>query len=192
MIAIVIWDENTHFCHGIRILIDRISQQLKIPYAILGAEHADVSSLLFISFDNFQHYQKQLYLPCLPQQQRIVIISSRLQQPAPPSAPCLYHRPWLYREQTVEEARARITDWMLRSHAGLSLNAGIDCYRCPVHQLSHREQRFLSLMINNYSLMRSASIMQIDKSEARTLYQNIMQKLDDESRKRLHEQMISL
>jgi DNA-binding CsgD family transcriptional regulator len=192
MIAIAIQDGNTHFCHGIRILIDRASQKMNIPYVILPAEHADIARLLFISITRFRQYRKQWYLPCLPQHQQLVIISSRRETSGLVPYPCSSFPPRLYREESVETVSRKIGNWLLCTHLGQCLIPTTSCHRCPTHHLSPFEKRFLSLLINNYSLIRTAAILRMDNVRARALYQSIIQKLDSRSREQLRHCIRSL
>ena len=103
MLTIAIREKNSHFTHGIKIIVANVCQHLKQDFCFLSPEHHKCADIVFLSlYDNWvtaECYQ----MPKATKSQRIILICRQKEHQNLMFRPCLYMLPVIFREDEIDE-----------------------------------------------------------------------------------------
>lgn len=103
MLSIAIKEENSHFEHGLKIIISHLASQWHQEISFLPVEEIDRADIAFISLDEDWLSAECYQVPVHTRRQHRVVICNRNDKDKLMFRPCLYMLPLIYREDDVDE-----------------------------------------------------------------------------------------
>ncbi|MCT4714802.1 fimbria biosynthesis transcriptional regulator FimW [Enterobacteriaceae bacterium H18W14] len=179
MLTVAIREKNSHFVHGIKIIVQQICKRRHETFHFLPAEHHDVADVLFISLEDNWISADCYKMPQTTQTQRVILICRKEEHEKLMFRPCLYMLPAIFREDEVEEITHKIAHWTAPARRGNNTRAvpASVCKYCTTRHFSLPERELLRHIACGHSLCDAAYLMKIDESAARLYRQAIMKKL---------------
>ena len=98
MLSIAIKEENSHFEHGLKIIISHLANQWHQEICFLPVEDIDRADIAFISLDEDWLSADCYQIPVHTRRQHRVVICNRNDKDKLMFRPCLYMLPLIYRE----------------------------------------------------------------------------------------------
>lgn len=108
MLSIAIKEENSHFEHGLKIIISHLANQWHQEICFLPVENIDRADIAFISLDEDWLSADCYQIPIHTRRQHRVVICNRNDKDKLMFRPCLYMLPLIYREDDVEEMTKKL------------------------------------------------------------------------------------
>ncbi|WP_435928961.1 fimbria biosynthesis transcriptional regulator FimW [Dryocola sp. BD613] len=179
MLTLAIKEKNSHFVHGLKIIIAQICDRRHEAFHILPAEHHDVADIVFVSLEDDWVSAGCYKIPHATKTQRIILICRRAEHEKLMFRPCLYMLPVIFREDEIDEIARKITRWMDPNRRGKNTRAVplSICKYCTTRHFTVPERALLKHIACGYSLEEAAHLMNIDEPLARQHRQAIMKKL---------------
>ena len=150
MLSIAIKEENSHFEHGLKIIISHLANQW----------HQEIC------------YQ----IPIHTRRQHRVVICNRNDKDKLMFRPCLYMLPLIYREDDVEEMTKKLVPILQKRALRNNVPATI-CHYCTTRNFSVDERKFLMFLASGYTLAETAHLLSISDLQAKATRRGIMKKL---------------
>lgn len=100
MLSIAIKEENSHFEHGLKIIISHLANQWHQEICFLPVEDIDRADIAFISLDEDWLSADCYQVPVHTRRQHRVVICSKNDKDKLMFRPCLYMLPLIYRKMT--------------------------------------------------------------------------------------------
>lgn len=117
MLSIAIKDENSHFEHGLKIIITRLTNQWRQEICFLPVDDIDRADIAFLSLDEEWLSAGCYEIPRHTRHQHRVIICSKCDKDKLMFRPCLYMLPLIYREDDVEEIGKKWYSFCKNAHS---------------------------------------------------------------------------
>ena len=108
MLSIAIKEENSHFEHGLKIIISHLANQWHQEISFLPVEDIDRAEIAFISLDEDWLSADCYMVPVHTRRQHRVVICSKNDKDKLMFRPCLYMLPLIYREDDVDEITKKL------------------------------------------------------------------------------------
>ena len=179
MLKIAIREKNSHFTHGIKIIVENVCHYLKKDFCFLSPEHHHCADIVFLSLDDHWVTAECYQMPAATQSQRIILICRKKEHQNLMFRPCLYMLPVIYREDEIDEITRKISGWTESARDGnnsIAVPAGI-CHYCTTRSFTVTERQLLCHIAKGHSLPESAYLLKMDENIARLLRKGIMKKL---------------
>lgn len=179
MLTIAIREKNSHFAHGIKIIIEQVCHQRRETFCYLSPEHHNIADIVFMSLDDNWVTADCYKTPKATKSQRIILICRKHEHQKLMFRPCLYMLPVIYREEEIDEITRKIAHWTEPTRRGkntLAVPSSI-CRYCTTRNFSVAERVLLKHIACGHSLIDSACLMNIDENTANTYRKGIMKKL---------------
>lgn len=188
MLTIAIRETNSHFTHGIKIIVANVCHRLKKDFCFLSPEHHHCADIVFLSLDDNWVTAECYQMPKATKSQRIILICRRKEHQNLMFRPCLYMLPVIFREDEIDEITRKIAYWIEPARHGkntVAIPAGI-CQYCTTRSFTVVERQLLSHIAEGHSLKDSASLMKLDENIAKLHRKAIMRKLGIRDQYELH------
>ena len=179
MLTVAIREKNSHFVHGIKIIVQQICQRRHEDFHFLPVEHHDVAEVLFVCLDDNWVSADCYKIPSSTKKQRVILICRKDEHEKLLFRPCLYMLPTIFREDNVEEITHKIAHWTEPARRGKNIQAVpiSVCSYCTTRHFSLPERELLRYIASGYSLCDAAYLMHIDAPKAVQYRLAIMKKL---------------
>jgi fimbrial protein FimW len=179
MLTVAIREKNSHFVHGLKIIIEKICNRRHEAFHFLPPEHHDVADIVFVSLEDNWVSADCYKIPQTTRAQRIILICRKSEHEKLMFRPCLYMLPAIYREDETDEITHKLAHWMDASRRGKNIKAvpASICKYCTTRHFTVPERELLRHIACGHSLMTAAHLMNIDEPAAREHRQAIMKKL---------------
>lgn len=179
MLTLAIREKNSHFSHGIKIIIEQVCRQRRETFRYLSPEHHNIADIVFMSLDDNWATADCYKIPKATKSQRIILICRLKEHQNLMFRPCLYMLPVIYREEEVDEITRKIAHWIAPTRRGKSTVAvpGGICRYCTTRGFSVAERLLLKHIASGHSLIDSAWLMNIDENTVGLYHKAIMKKL---------------
>ncbi len=179
MLTVAIREKNSHFVHGLKIIIEQICNRRHEAFHILPAEHYDVADIVFVSLEDNWVSADCYKIPQTTKVQRVILICRKSEHEKLMFRPCLYMLPVIFREEQPEEIAQKIAHWMEPGRRGKNTSAVPSnvCKYCTTRHFTVPERELLKHFACGHSLCDAAHLMNIAEPLARQHRQAIMQKL---------------
>lgn len=180
MLTFAIRETNSHFTHGLKIIIEKLCKGRKESFFFLSAEHQDVADVVFMSLEEGWISADCYKIPQTTRTQGIILICRKQEHLKLMFRPCLYMLPVIFREDEVEEITRKISHWTEPSRRGKNARnvPAHVCHYCTTRHFTVTERTVLRHLASGHSLTDIACIMQIDEENVRQQRQIIMKKLN--------------
>lgn len=139
MLSIAIKEENSHFEHGLKIIISHLSNQWHQEICFLPVENIDRADIAFISLDEDWLSADCYQIPIHTRRQHRVVICNRNDKDKLMFRPCLYMLPLIYREDDVEEMTKKLVPILQKRALRSNVPATI-CHYCTTRNFSVDER----------------------------------------------------
>ncbi|MFS9433492.1 fimbria biosynthesis transcriptional regulator FimW [Citrobacter sp. C348] len=176
MLSIAIKDENSHFEHGLKIIITRLTNQWRQEICFLPVDDIDRADIAFLSLDEEWLSAGCYEIPRHTRHQHRVIICSKCDKDKLMFRPCLYMLPLIYREDDVEEIGKKMVLILQKRALRSSVPATI-CHYCTTRNFSIAERQFLMFLASGYTSAETAQRLALSEVEAKVTRRSIMRKL---------------
>lgn len=176
MLSIAIKEENSHFEHGLKIIIARLANQWHQEIVFLPVEAIDRADIAFISLDEDWLSAGCYQVPVHTRRQLRVIICNKSDKEKLMFRPCLYMLPLIYREDDVDEIAQKMVPILQKRALRSSVPSAV-CHYCTTRSFSVAERQFLILLAGGHSLAETARLLSIGELQARATRRSIMKKL---------------
>lgn len=103
MLSVAIKEQNSHFEHGLKIIMTRLTHQWHQKIQFLPADDIDKADIAFLSLDEDWFSAGCYQIPVHTRHQQRVIICNEYDKDKLMFRPCLYMLPHIYREDDVDE-----------------------------------------------------------------------------------------
>jgi fimbrial protein FimW len=179
MLTVAIRERNSHFAHGLKIIVERICNRRHEAFHFLAPEHHDVADMVFICLEDNWVSADCYKIPQTTKAQRVILICRKHEHEKLMFRPCLYMLPVIYREDEVEEVTRKIAHWSEPARRGKNTRAVPTsvCKYCTTRHFSVTERELLKHIACGHTLSDAAHLMNIDEDMAREHRQAIMKKL---------------
>ncbi|NIY48188.1 fimbriae biosynthesis transcriptional regulator FimW [Cedecea colo] len=179
MLTLVIREKNSHFVHGLKIIIEQLCRHRREAFHILPAEHHDVADIVFVSLEDGWVSASCYKIPQITKVQRIILICRKSEHEKLMFRPCLYMLPVIFCEDEIDEISKKIAHWMDPNRRGRNTRAvpASVCRYCTTRHFTVPERELLKHIACGHSLCDTAHLMNIDTPIARQHRQAIMKKL---------------
>jgi fimbrial protein FimW len=180
MLTVAIREKNSHFAHGLKIIIEKLCQRRHENFHFLASEHQDVADVVFISLEEDWISADCYKIPQTTRAQRVILICRKQEHEKLMFRPCLYMLPVIFREDEIDEVARKIAHWTEPARRGKNTRAvPINvCHFCTTRHFTVAEREFLRHTACGYSLADAAFLMHIDEATATQHRQTIMRKLN--------------
>ncbi|HAT2600534.1 TPA: fimbriae biosynthesis transcriptional regulator FimW [Citrobacter freundii] len=176
MLSIAIKEENSHFEHGLKIIISHLANQWHQEICFLPVENIDRADIAFISLDEDWLSADCYQIPIHTRRQHRVVICNRNDKDKLMFRPCLYMLPLIYREDDVEEMTKKLVPILQKCALRNNVPATI-CHYCTTRNFSVDERKFLMFLASGYTLAETAHLLSISDLQAKATRRGIMKKL---------------
>lgn len=179
MLTVAIREKNSHFVHGIKIIVEQVCHQRKEAFRFLTPEHHNIADIVFMALDDNWAAAECYKIPKATKTQKIILICCKNEHQRLVFRPCLYMLPVIYREEEVDDVTRKIVHWTEPTRRGKSTLAVPNsiCHYCTTRSFSMPERALLKHIASGHSLENSAWLMNIDENTARLYRKSIMRKL---------------
>ncbi len=179
MLTVAIREKNSHFVHGIKIIVQQICKRRHEDFHFLPVEHHDVAEVLFVCLEDSWVSAGCYKMPRSTKTQRVILICRKDEHEKLMFRPCLYMLPTIFREDNVEEIARKIAHWTEPARRGKNTRAVpvSVCNYCTTRHFSLPERELLKHIASGYSLCDAACLMHIDEPKAVQYHEAIMKKL---------------
>ncbi|EPL3436087.1 fimbria biosynthesis transcriptional regulator FimW [Citrobacter freundii] len=160
MLSIAIKEENSHFEHGLKIIISHLANQWHQEICFLPVENIDRADIAFISLDEDWLSADCYQIPIHTRRQHRVVICNRNDKDKLMFRPCLYMLPLIYREDDVEEMTKKLVPILQKRALRNNVPATI-CHYCTTRNFSVDERKFLMFLASGYTLAETAHLLSI-------------------------------
>jgi len=179
MLTIAIRENNSHFAHGLKIIIEKIYRQRNEDFYFLPCEEHSTADIVFMSLADNWFTADCFEIPNATKSQRVILICRHKEHQSLMFRPCLYMLPVIFREDEVDEVTRKIAHWTeagWRRNNTTAVSARI-CYYCTTCNFTSAERQLLIYIARGHSLQDAAHLMQIEEDTARIYRKVIMKKL---------------
>lgn len=176
MLSIAIKEENSHFEHGLKIIISRLANQWHQDICFLPVEDIDRADIAFVSLDEDWFSAGCYQIPVHTRRQHRVIICNGCDKDKLMFRPCLYMLPLIYREDDIDEITKKMV-LILQKRALRSSVPATVCHYCTTRNFSVGERQFLMFLASGHTLAETAHLLSLSDVQARTMRRSIMKKL---------------
>ena len=176
MLSIAIKEENSHFEHGLKIIITRLASQWHQEICFLAVDDIDRADIAFLSLNEDWFSAGCYEIPIHTRHQHRVIICSRCDKDKLMFRPCLYMLPLIYREDDVEEIGKKMVLILQKRALRSSVPATI-CHYCTTRNFSIPERQFLMFLASGYTVTETAHLLELSEVQAKATRRSIMRKL---------------
>lgn len=179
MLTVAIREKNSHFVHGIKIIVEKVCNQRHETVRFLSPEHHNIADIVFMALDDNWVTADCYKIPKATKSQRIILICCKNEHQRLIFRPCLYMLPVIFREDEVDEITRKITHWTEPTRRGKNTVAVPNsiCRYCATRSFSVAERAFIKHIASGHSLENSAWLMNIDENTAKLYRKSIMKKL---------------
>ncbi len=179
MLTLAIKEKNSHFVHGLKIIIEQLCRHRREAFHILPAEHHDLADIVIVSLEDDWISADCYKIPQTTKAQRIILICRKAEHEKLMFRPCLYMLPVIFREDEPDEIAQKIAHWMDPNRRGKNTRPVPTsiCKYCTTRQFTVPERELLKHIACGYSLSDAAHLMNIEEPIARLHRQAIMKKL---------------
>lgn len=187
MLTIAIREANSHFTHGLKIIIEKLCQDRKESFHFLSAEHHDVADVVFMSLENSWVNAGCYKIPQTLKTQSVALICRKQEHQKLTFRPCLAALPVIYREDEVDEIERKVAYWTAPERRGknaLPIPRNI-CHNCSTRHFTVIEREVLKNLSCGHSLSDIAFILKTDEESIRKQQQTIMKKLNIKNQQQL-------
>lgn len=179
MLTVAIREKNSHFVHGIKIIVEQVCNQRKETFRFLSPEHHNIADIVFMALDDNWVTADCYKMPKATKSQRIILICCKNEHQRLMFRPCLFMLPVIYREEEVDDITRKIAHWTEPTRRGkntIAVPSSI-CRYCTTRSFSVTERALLKHIASGSSLENSAWLMNIDENTAKFYRKSIMKKL---------------
>ncbi|HEC5979189.1 TPA: fimbria biosynthesis transcriptional regulator FimW [Salmonella enterica subsp. enterica serovar Zanzibar] len=176
MLSIAIKEQNSHFEHGLKIIMTRLANQWQQKIDFLPPEEIDNADIAFLALDDDWFSAGCYQIPMHTQHQLRVIICNKCDKEKLMFRPCLYMLPHIYREDDVEEITRKMILIIHKRALRHSVPSGI-CHYCTTRHFSVTERHLLKLIASGYHLSETAALLSLSEEQTKSLRRSIMRKL---------------
>ena len=176
MLSIAIKEENSHFEHGLKIIITRLANQWHQKICFLPADDIDRADIAFLSLDEDWFSAGCYEIPIHTRHQHRVIICNKCVKAKLMFSPCLYMLPLIYRADDVEEISKKMVLILQKRALRSSVPATI-CHYCTTRNFSIAERQFLMFLASGYTVAETAHLLALSEVQAKATRRSIMKKL---------------
>lgn len=163
MLSIAIKEQNSHFEHGLKIIMTRLANQWQQKIDFLPPEEIDNADIAFLALDDDWFSAGCYQIPMHTQHQLRAIICNKCDKEKLMFRPCLYMLPHIYREDDVEEITRKMILILHKRALRHSVPSGI-CHYCTTRHFSVTERHLLKLIASGYHLSETAALLHFLKS----------------------------
>lgn len=176
MLSVAIKEENSHFEHGLKIIITRLAEQWHQEIQFLSVDLLDTAEIAFVSLNEDWFSADCYQVPVHTRHQQRIIICNKNEKEKLMFRPCLYMLPHIYREDDVEEITRKMV-LILQKRALRHRVPPAICHYCTTRHFSILERQLLKFLAQGYPLAESAEHLSLSEHQAKSIRHRIMRKL---------------
>lgn len=176
MLSVAIKEQNSHFEHGLKIIITRLAEQWHQEIQLLPVNLLDTAEIAFVSLDEDWFSADCYQVPVHTRHQQRIIICNKNEKEKLMFRPCLYMLPHIYREDDVEEITRKMV-LILQKRALRHRVPPAICHYCTTRHFSILERQLLKFIAQGYPLAESAERLSLSEHQVKTIRHHIMKKL---------------
>ncbi|MDA8477596.1 fimbria biosynthesis transcriptional regulator FimW [Citrobacter sp. Awk 4] len=176
MLSVVIKEQNSHFEHGLKIIITRLTEQWHQEIQFLPVDVLDTADIAFVSLDEDWFSADCYQVPLHTRHQQRIIICNKIEKEKLMFRPCLYMLPHIYREDDVDEITRKMV-LILQKRALRHRVPPAICHYCTTRHFSILERQLLKFIAKGYPLAESAEQLSLTEEQTKSLRRRIMRKL---------------
>ncbi|VEB93852.1 fimbriae regulatory protein FimW [Citrobacter koseri] len=176
MLSVAIKEQNSHFEHGLKIIMTRLTHQWHQKIQFLPADDIDKADIAFLSLDEDWFSAGCYQIPVHTRHQQRVIICNEYDKDKLMFRPCLYMLPHIYREDDVDEITQKMVLILHKRALRRSVPPSV-CHYCTTRHFSILERQFLKMVARGHRLSEIAVLLSLSEEQTKSIRRSIMKKL---------------